>query len=129
MSGPLITPASAWLLALIVGGLGAGAEALAGGSTLVGVVLPLACLALGLYLHQAPGQREKLERLPGGAWVLAAVVVLVLAGLVARWAMGQPAAAALLSAVALGGVVVPVVLTTRSGAAGGDSGEAPRGRG
>lgn len=129
MSGPLITPASAWLLALIVGGLGAGAEALAGGSTLVGVVLPLACLALALYLHRAPGQREKLERLPGGPWVLAAVVVLVLAGVVARWAMGQPAAAALLSAVALGGVVVPVVLTTRSGAAGGASGEEPRGRG
>ncbi|WP_010525941.1 hypothetical protein [Nesterenkonia sp. F] len=129
MSGPLITPASAWLLALIVGGLGAGAEALAGGSTLVGVVLPLACLALAVYLHRAPGQREKLERLPGGSWVLVAVVVLVLAGLVARWATGQPTVAALLSAVALGGVIVPLVLTTRSGAVGGSSPEDPRDRG
>lgn len=115
MSGPLITPATAWLLALIVGGVGAGVEALAGGSTVVGVVLPLACLALALYLHRAPGQREKLERLPGGAWVLLAAAVLVLAGFVVRWTLGETTVSALLSAVALGGVVVPVVLTARTG--------------
>lgn len=129
MPGSSLTSASAWLLALLVGALGAGVEALAGGSLVVALVLPVGCAALVLHLHRTPGRRETLQQLPGGRWALAVVLLLVAAGLVARWALGESGASALLSAAALGGVLVPVVLAVRAGTGRGTESEIESGSG